>query len=63
MKSIKKTARGVFGDHAFRDHVTKLLQAYEQFIMSVTIRDAFRKARLAPEFILTRRPLRFSEHV
>jgi hypothetical protein len=43
MKSITKTARGDLGDHSIRDHIIKLLQAYEQVAMSFTIRSAFRK--------------------
>jgi hypothetical protein len=49
LKTIKKTVHSDFGDDSAKDHMTKLLQAYEQVSTSFTIRDAFRRSEFTAE--------------
>jgi hypothetical protein len=48
LKHLKATAAGEFGDDSANDHITKLIQAYEQTATSSTIRGSFRRAGMIP---------------
>ena len=49
LKHLKATAVGELGDDSASDHLTKLVQAYEQTATSSTIRGSFRRAGMIPD--------------
>jgi hypothetical protein len=49
LKHLKATASGEFGDDSVNNHLTKLIQAYEQTATSSTIRGLFRRAGITPD--------------
>jgi hypothetical protein len=49
LKHLKAMAAGEFGDDSANDHITKLIQVYQQTATSSTIRRSFRRAGMIPD--------------
>jgi hypothetical protein len=49
LKHLKATAAGEFGDDSVNDHLTKLIQAYDQTPTSSMIRGSFRRAGMTAD--------------
>lgn len=49
LKKLKQNATGDFDDNSINNQITKLVQAYEQIAISMTIPSSFRRTELYPE--------------
>jgi hypothetical protein len=55
-KHLKATADGDFDEESANNQITKLLQAYEQMIISLNIPDSF--SRAGPHLDITPKPFK-----